>query len=191
VSSFAVDAGSSSLGEADHLVHDLVAGLGLPEGTVACTHLIRTGTAHVAVSVRLPPGAPAVEERLTTFARTRPVGVATGTRRLGPAHLADGAAVAEAQHTARQAGRAVIYPGVAALTGTVSFEELFAVSAITRVAVIGGADQPGRQDRLLTRDHVRPEWHDGDLTLAVTAVERGLYAPFEVPNPTPCCADHA
>jgi hypothetical protein len=139
------------------------------------------------VSVRLPPGAPAVEKRLTAFAGSRPVGVTAGPWRLGPAELVDGAAQAAAQ----QAGRAVVYPGVAALTGTVTVEELLAVSAISRVVVVGGADQPVARDRLLTRDHVRPEWRAGELALAVSAVEPGLYAPFEVPNPTPCCADHA
>jgi hypothetical protein len=190
VTLFGINVGSRTLGEAEHLVHDLVAGLGIPQGTVACTHLIRSGAAHIAVSVRLPPGADAVWERLTMFASTRQAGVTAGPRRLGPAELADAAAEAEAQHTARQAGRAVIYPGVTALAGTVTFGEVLAVSAITRVIVIGGEGEPGERDRLLTRDHVRPEWRDGALTLAITAVERGLFAPFEVPNPTPCCADH-
>jgi hypothetical protein len=41
-----------------------------------------------------------------------------------------------------------------------------------------------------TRDHVRPEWRDGLLTLIATPTSNGVFAPFEVPNPTPCCADH-
>jgi hypothetical protein len=49
----------------------------------------------------------------------------------------------------------------------------------------------GHDDLLDTRDHVRPEWQAGELVLAVTPVHNGLFAPFEVPNPTPCCADHA
>ncbi|MFJ8154054.1 hypothetical protein [Streptomyces sp. NPDC094468] len=44
--------------------------------------------------------------------------------------------------------------------------------------------------RILTRDHIRPEWRDGVLTLALVPAAGGLPAPFEVPDPTPCCVDH-
>ncbi|MFD0503189.1 hypothetical protein ACFQ0G_10245 [Streptomyces chiangmaiensis] len=37
-----VDAGTATLRQADHLIHDLVDRLDLPPGTIACTHLIRT-----------------------------------------------------------------------------------------------------------------------------------------------------
>uniref|UniRef100_UPI00403FFC13 hypothetical protein n=1 Tax=Streptomyces sp. SS7 TaxID=3108485 RepID=UPI00403FFC13 len=43
---------------------------------------------------------------------------------------------------------------------------------------------------VLTRDQVRPEWRDGLLTLALIPAAGGTLAPFEVPRPTPCCADH-
>jgi hypothetical protein len=69
--------------------------------------------------------------------------------------------------------------------------ELLARSAIARVVVVGGVEPPGEGALLDTRDHVRPEWRDGELVLAVTPVRDGRYAPFEVPNPTPCCADHS
>ncbi|HKS45734.1 MAG TPA: hypothetical protein VJT49_11610 [Amycolatopsis sp.] len=60
---------------------------------------------------------------------------------------------------------------------------MLARSAITRLAVVGGTGQPGEDDR--------PEWRDGELVLSVTPLWPGHYAPPEVPNPTPCCADHA
>jgi hypothetical protein len=44
---------------------------------------------------------------------------------------------------------------------------------------------------ILTRDFVRPQWLDGRLTLITTPAAGDRIAPFEVPNPTPCCADHS
>ena len=41
-----------------------------------------------------------------------------------------------------------------------------------------------------TRDFVRPHWIDGVLTLVTMPAAGDRLAPFEVPNPTPCCADH-
>jgi hypothetical protein len=87
------------------------------------------------------------------------------------------------------AGRAVIYPGVEQLTGTMTVADLLATSAIDQVKVIGGA--PATPDTLIdTRDFVRPQWIDAHLTLVATPAPNNHIAPFEVPNPTPCCADH-
>ena len=173
---FGVDAGSRSLREADHLIHDLVARL--PGSVVACTHLIRGDRPHIAVSLRsdvdsLPVGPE--------------VGVASAGARSGPDDLAAAAAEAVAQHGV--SGRAVVFPG-SALTGAVRVGDLLAGSSIMRLHVVGGPDQPGADHFLDTRDHLRPEWQGGELVLAVTPAGPGRFAPFEVPNPTPCCADH-
>jgi hypothetical protein len=40
-----------------------------------------------------------------------------------------------------------------------------------------------------TRGFVRPEWRDGRLTLIAAPAGLGRIAPFEVPDPTLCCAD--
>lgn len=89
----------------------------------------------------------------------------------------------------KAAGRAVIYPGVESLTGTMTVAELLTRSAIDRIKVIGGA--PSTPDTLIdTRDFVRPQWIDGQLTLVATPAPDDHIAPFELPNPTPCCADH-
>ncbi|WP_163506359.1 hypothetical protein [Fodinicola acaciae] len=86
-------------------------------------------------------------------------------------------------------GRAVRFPGVEALTGTLTVADLLEKSAIDQVRVIGGA--PATPETLVdTRDFVRPLWMDGVLTLVCTPAAGGRIAPFEVPNPTPCCADH-
>jgi hypothetical protein len=39
------------------------------------------------------------------------------------------------------------------------------------------------------RDHARPRSVDGESVLDAPA--GGTLVPFETPNPTPCCADHA
>jgi hypothetical protein len=69
--------------------------------------------------------------------------------------------------------------------------DLLARSAIEAVRVIGGtATSPAPGTLLDTRDFVRPQWIDGVLTLVATPAPAGHLAPFEVPNPTPCCAAH-
>jgi hypothetical protein len=85
-----------------------------------------------------------------------------------------------------EGGRAVIYPGVASLRGVMSVADLLEVSAIQRIHMLGGPVE----DEIDTRDFVRPQWMDGQLTLVCTPAPGGRIAPFEVPNPTPCCADH-
>jgi hypothetical protein len=89
-----------------------------------------------------------------------------------------------------QGARAVVYPGVERLTGTVTVGYVLANSAIDRVVVLGGgAADPGQE--LETRDYVRPLWRDGGLTLVTQPARDGRLVPFEAPDPTPCCADHA
>jgi hypothetical protein len=191
-----VDAGTVSLREADHLVHRLADGLGLPDGTIACTHLVRTAERRgTTVSFGLPDAtaARAVWQRLTELADPGAVlGAVLGDRRYGPAPAVRAAAPAVAEHIGRSGGRAVRYPGVEHLNGTVTLAELLAVSAIERVTVVGApfAVAPDPRTPVVTQDHVRPEWREGRLTLALVPAVGGALAPFEVPNPTPCCADH-
>lgn len=70
--------------------------------------------------------------------------------------------------------------------------EVLSATAIERVVVMGLPDRPDAPgDTLLdTRAFVRPQWMDGWLTLVTMPTPDGHVAPFEVPNPTPCCADH-
>jgi hypothetical protein len=84
----------------------------------------------------------------------------------------------------------VIYPGVRELTGTLTVGELMNRSAIDRIHVMAGGEPPPPHTPVDTRDFVRPEWRDGALTLVAMPAVTGL-APFEVANPTPCCAEHA
>ncbi len=86
-------------------------------------------------------------------------------------------------------GRAVRFPGVDALVGTLTVAEVLARSAIDRVEVLGGA--PAAPSTVLdTQDYVRPQWQDGELVLTVMPAAGGRLVPFETRHPTPCCAAH-
>lgn len=162
-----VDAGIRDLPDADHLLHGLAAELALPEDTYGCTHLVRGERPRVVVSLSLPsrPLPDTLRERLAGYGAVSP-------------GLPD------------EVGRAVLYPGVSALTGTLTVAELLAGSAIARVTVLGTPEPPGPDTRVVTRDHVRPQWQRDELVLAATPALGGTLVPFEVPDPTPCCADH-
>jgi hypothetical protein len=185
-----LDAAAPGLADADHQARALLARLGLGETTVACTHLIRGAGAHVALSFDVPDGGGDLAAAVADIVHSGHFGAALGAERLGPTELAAGAAQAVAAHAARTSGRAVVYPGVGTLTGTLTIGAILAGSAIDRVTVLAAADPPTEDDLVHTRDHVRPEWRAGILTLTTTQVAPGGYAPFEIPNPTPCCADH-
>ncbi|MFE9763630.1 hypothetical protein ACFYPC_03690 [Streptomyces sp. NPDC005808] len=163
-----VDTSVSALLEADHLLQTLEAELALPEGSFGCTHLVRGDRPRVALSFAVPSEAAlsTVREWLTVKGYE---------------------VSAEAPDAV---GRAVLYPGVSELTGTVTVAELLARSAIDRVTVLGTSGSPSPDQSLVTRDHVRPAWRDGELVLAAMPAAGGTLVPFEVPDPTPCCADH-
>ncbi|MFE2584619.1 hypothetical protein [Streptomyces sp. NPDC059378] len=171
-------------------------GFGLPPGTVACTHLIRTDERRsTAVSLALPDGgaAEAAWTRVVDWAGPD-TGAAFGERTHGSPQAARAARLAVEEHAGRRAGRAVSYPGADALTGTVTVADLLGLSAVDEVVVVGAPSAdgggPDPATAVHTRGHVRPEWRDGRLTLALVPAVGGTLAPFEVPNPTPCCADH-
>jgi hypothetical protein len=189
-----IDAGCRTLKEADHLLIGLPGLLGLPEGVVGYTHLI-SGRPHVAVSLSLPDGVVAAGGGAASERAARDVldrlpgdmGAALGEQARGPAEQAETAALAAAEHG--RSGRAVLYPGSRGLTGTLTAGEILDRSAIERIVVLMGEEPPA--DVLVdTRDHVRPEWREGRLTLLALPAGKGLIAPYEVPNPTPCCVDH-
>ncbi|MFE5814562.1 hypothetical protein ACFQ6S_14315 [Streptomyces sp. NPDC056479] len=163
-----MDAGVRDLRSADHLLHALAAELTLPEGTFGCTHLVRGERPRVALSLTLP------SESLLRTAQER---LAAGGHEVSP-----GAPDA--------VGRAVLYPGVTALTGTLTIAEVLSRSAIDRVTVLGTPGQPAPDALLMTGDHMRPTWQDSELVLTTMPAVGGTLVPFEVPDPTPCCADH-
>ena len=103
------------------------------------------------------------------------------------ARTALGAATARAAGTD---GRAVRFPGIELLTGTVPVADVLAGTAIDEVRVLAGGLLPPAA-MLLTRDFCRPVYEAGALVLHVLPAGPGRVAPFEVPNPTPCCAAHS
>ncbi|MFE7432716.1 hypothetical protein ACFYVW_22910 [Streptomyces tendae] len=163
-----VDTDATTLRQADHLLRTLVAELALPGGVLGCTHLVRDGRPRIALSLA------AEAEPVLRTARDRLTARGYEVR--------DGAW--------DETGRAVLYPGAAALTGTLTVAELLARSAIDRVTVLGTPHEPAPDTRLVTRDHVRPHWQGGRLVLAAMPAVGGTLVPFEDPDPTPCCADH-
>ncbi|MFF5139710.1 hypothetical protein ACFY6U_08275 [Streptomyces sp. NPDC013157] len=185
-----VDAGTATLREADHLIHRLLDQLSLADGVFACTHLFRTDERRgTTVSLAVPgPDADAVWQELV-HVLPKGTGLALADRSHGPGDAVDTARLAAAAPPA--SGRAVAYPGVAHLTGTVTVADLLDRTVIEHLVVLGapGVRLPPTAE-VLTQDHVRPEWRDGVLTLTLVPAAGGLLAPFEVPNPTPCCADH-
>ncbi|WP_433726031.1 hypothetical protein ACQP2Y_08215 [Actinoplanes sp. CA-051413] len=134
-----------------------------PAPVLAFTHLVRSPRPHVALTL--------------VFADASPTGL--------------GAACPEAvaEHVARSSGRAVLYPGVERLVGTLSVAEVLELSAIEKVEVLGGgaADPATLID---TGDFVRPQWRAGQLTLLAGPAAGGRLVPFETRYPTPCCAAH-
>ncbi|WP_181958112.1 hypothetical protein [Nonomuraea mesophila] len=182
-----IDAGSRTLPEAEHLLRAVAQALGLPGGTVGCTHFVPAGRPssragdepHIACSLAVPGSV------------SPPTGVswAAGDERGGP--LAEGAATAAAEHAARRGGRVVTFPGHDRLTGTMSVAAIREGSAIERVLVLASPGPPGDGVLVVTNDHVRPVWRDGLMTLLTMPAAGGLLTPAEVPDPTPCCADHA
>lgn len=163
-----VDAGLRDLRAADHLLRTFAAELGLNEGGFGCTHLVRGERPRVVVSL-----APESEAELDE--------VRAGL-------VAGGYEVTEGAPDA--VGRAVLYRGAGLLSGTMTVEEVLSVSVIDRVTVLGAAGHPHPGTPLVTRRHVRPQWQGGELVLTAMPAVGGTLAPFEVPEPTPCCADH-
>jgi hypothetical protein len=158
----------------------------LPERPVlACTHLVQSPSPHVALSLAFASAASAASPLETASA----LGAAPASEGAATAAFAAAGAAAAAAHEGRQSGRAVIYPGVDVLVGTLSVGEILAVSAITRVEVLG-SETADPATLVETGDFVRPQWRAGELVLTTTPAAGDRLVPFETRNPTPCCAAH-
>jgi hypothetical protein len=169
-----LDRGDATVVAAEHWLRALVDDLGRASGIVACTHLVRVPTPHVAVSLALPGS----------------VAATAATLPAPPAEYAEAARIARAEHEAGTGGRAVDFPGRAAMTGVMTVAELLAAGAVERVTVLGGGGPPDPEAEVDTKGYVRPLWMDGRLTLVTQPAAGGRLAPFEVANPQGCCADH-
>ena len=180
-----LDAGSASRADIEHLI---VRAMGLlVEPVLACTHVVRTPAPHWAASIRSagpPPTAAGLSAALDGAAVCV---LAGGSCLAGPVTGREGAEQAAAELLAGRAGRVVVFDGQARLPDVVPVDDLSGLCAIDEVVGLAGTPVAGRL--LHTRGFVRPELVDGRLVLLVRPYGDDL-APFEVPDPTPCCAAH-
>ena len=168
------------------LVRDLTtAGI---EVRTAATHLTQLGPRpHATVSVELPGLDPDHEWRALLAATEGAYAVWAPDREAGADSLS--ARAGALVHADRTGGRAVRFPGVEALVGSLTVAQVLAQSGIDRVVVmsLGDAD-PATTVR--TRDHVRPVWRAGSLELMVEHAVDATLVPYEIPVPVSCCVDH-
>jgi hypothetical protein len=182
-----VDTPVTSLAEIEHVLLDLGRQVALPDDAQLCTHVVRDERPHFVVTLtvgddaflrdaqqHLAPWVSAVSYGKPSATTGFSLGLRQGTR----------------EAIARDGGRAVRFPGWDTVRGSLSVGEVLASTAIGRLEVLGGG-AASSGDVLHSRDFVRPLWRHGELVLPVLPSGPGAVAPFEVPNPTPCCGDHA
>jgi hypothetical protein len=186
-----LDGGRRDMVDLEHLalqVHQQA----LPDASVVCTHIARTGRPHYAASFELrcpPEQVPALLGRITGLATQAAVAALPaaadpdGSQRAGPPALATGATQAAADHRARRGGRAIRFPGQDHLPDVVAVGTLLATSAIQQLHGLGCQVTP---DALLdTGGFLRPVYQDGPLCLTVTPGTGGCLRPFEIEHPPP------
>ena len=182
-----IDTPVTSLAGIEHALLGLGRQVALPDDAHLCTHVVRDDRPHYVVTItvgddavlreaqqHLAPWVSAVSYGKPSATTGYSLGLRQGTR----------------EALARDGGRAVRFPGWHGVRGTLPVDEVLATTAISRLEILGGG-AVGRDDVLHSRDFVRPLWRHGELVLPVLPSGRGAVAPFEVPNPTPCCGDHA
>ncbi len=159
---------------------------------VVATHVVPGEPAHVALAVEAPVDADSAWAELVAALATaglEDAALSLGERGLGRKEHVSHARAAAAEHAARRSGRAVVVPGTADLPSALRVGGLLERTAVERVVVLAGDDAPP-DAVLVTRGFLRPRWSRGALVLHVQPAAGGVLAPFEVPDPTPCCADH-
>lgn len=180
--------------DADHLAQALAAALGAEDVTIA-THAVVVGTLrHVALTIGTArphdPGALGTVLGAVAGRAGPPFGLFAAGEFRGEPELRPVLDAVIRAHRERRSGRVVVFPGWRGLTGTLTVADAVDRSALDRVHVLGGGTA-GPDTLLVTRDFVRPRWEAGELVLPVQPAVGGTLMPFETPNPTPCCADHA
>lgn len=187
-----IDSELTGTGAVDHVLAGLADAL--PDGTVACTHLVRGEHPHVSVSVDVLGGVdPALVDVVATAFGQRPLVVELlddDDVRISHDDATAGARVAVSEALTGSAGRAVLFPGSGDLVGEVSVSTVLTRSAVDRVLDLTGADVDTAVT-VRTRGFVRPRRVGSRLELTVQPARGGTVVPFEDPDPTPCCAAHA
>jgi len=154
---------------------------------LACTHIVDGRWAGSVQLTGPAPGRDTLAARLSDELGVAVVAV-PGTRAGDPVWVPAAGQAAE-RLRARSEGRAVVFAGQDRLVGDVPADDVPGMCAIEDV--IGIAGTPTAGVTLVTREFVRPVLAGGRLVLEVRPIgSDGAVAPFEVPDPTPCCAAH-
>ena len=182
-----VDGGDRNLHHADALAASVAAHLGPIE--VATTHVVdHADDRHYACAFALPNE----PDRQSILALAEDYSVALLTPASewcedGSAEHREGARAAADELRQGLNGRAVLFAGSAALRGTLTVEDITRHTAIAQVEALGGVAIAS--SLILTEDHVRPLFRDGELVLTVTPLTNGEFQPFERRSPHNCCQD--
>jgi hypothetical protein len=186
-----LDRGDPDVAAAEHLATEIAETFGLTV-SVACTHLVKAPFGHVAASLEVAGALSEAEQAaLLGELAARRIAVSIDADDLqfaGPDEFISGALDSGAAHHDATSGRAFRFPGEVELRGRLSVDEILAESAVRRVEDLSGAiDQVTLVE---TRDHVRPQYLMGALTLLTTPRSDGCVQPFESPTPHECCGEH-
>jgi hypothetical protein len=183
----ALDTPLTTLAETEHALLGLGRRVDLPPAALLCTHMVRDSQPHYAFSLAVSDEA-CLTHVQTYFAAWD--SAISHDRPSASSGYSEGLRLATGEAFARSGGRSVRFPGWAGIVGSPTVAEVLATTAIDRLEVLGGA-AANPADVLRSRDFVRPLWRHGELVLPVLPAGAGAVAPFEVPNPTPCCGEHA
>jgi hypothetical protein len=182
----ALDTPLTSLAETEHALLVLGQRVALPADTVLCTHMVRDGSPHYALSLLSEDQdlLGAVQLHLADW----PSAVSLDQPSASSSFSA-GLQLATTEALSRTGGRSVRFPGWAGIVGSPTVADVIASSAIDQLELLGGGSVDGA-DVLHSRNFVRPLWKHGRLVLPVMPSGPAAVAPFEVPDPTPCCGEH-
>jgi hypothetical protein len=183
----ALDTPLTTLAEAEHALLGLGQQVPLPPDALLSTHMVRDSQPHYAFSLTAPDQAclAAVQQYFAAWDSA-----VSHDQPSASSGYSEGLRLATTEAFARSGGRSVRFPGWAGIVGSPTVAEVLASSAIDRLEVLGGTPA-NPTDVLHSRDFVRPLWRRGELVLPVLPAGAGAIAPFEVPNPTPCCGEHS
>jgi hypothetical protein len=122
---------------------------------------------------------------------TAVLGVAAGSRTATDAeHLILGVAAELGAGPGAVLCTHAVREGTPHYAATLPVADALAGTAIDEVRVLAGGALPPAAVRQ-TREFCRPVYEAGTLVLHVLPAGPGRVAPFEVPDPTPCCAAHS
>lgn len=181
---------STSATTFERLEHDLhEARVPLEAALLACTHVVDRRGPRLAATLRMGQVSAEAIEALESECLDRQfsavMSAASLLREVGPRDGCLWARTAIELARAGREGRAIRFRGQSSLTGVRSVAEILARSEIQRVEGLGEPVEPG--SIVVTREHLRPIFANGELVLYVTPLTGGRFQPFESAAPYRCC----